>query len=250
MIVSSGSSYPWDSISLVTDAYTADARYIDNVASPGVWAPSKGQEPFVQSTPGKRLVYSETYGSGNKGGLTSDGVDDWMSADGLATKVSNSGAYTIISSLEVLTLTHAATAWGFGASGGTDHINLLQMYQDPSPLFWRTAYYDNVGNQRISNSDYTPTIARVVITVLMGGTNPGQSVIRVNGVARTMTIATIPSSPGITDADYTKFTLGAFRNAAIVQPIHAIYRALIFAPAILSAASVASIENYLIAEAA
>lgn len=250
-IVTSG-GYPWNADPDVTDAWLADSKYLDTTGSVGIINPSKGIIPLIQSTGANKGAYSATLGSKNKGQITLDGANDHYTGDALAPKVSNSGPYTMIVSLQLVTVVASATPFGFGATGSADHINLFQVEPITTPAKLNTAYYDNVGNIRTSTSDYVATTAHIVATLINASvtSGPGAFVMRINAAARTVITLTTPASPGIGDADFTKFTLGAWRGTSPIQFCNMKWRGMVFAPRELSPAKYRSYENFFLAEAA
>lgn len=243
------SQYPWMGDPLWTDAWIADARYLDTTGSVGTVSPQKGTISLVQATGANKPTYSAAWGSQGKGMLTFDGVNDHMRGDALAAKVTGLQPFTTVTAFQALSLsTLQANVWSFGDTSATFDLLGLQIGTETgSP--WRTPLVDNAGHLRENYSDFPASTASVVITTVFDPSVSGTptSRIRVNATDR-LVIGSQVGTIGVTT--FSKFTVGAFFGASAVLFLNMKWRGTIFAPFALSSSQVASPENYLISEAA
>lgn len=88
--------YPWDTQPKVTDAWIADAAFVDTSPITS-WRPAKGIYPWTQATSTKRPTWTKTGGSKGHGLLNFDGTDDTMVNDAFVSKFANSTiSFTLI----------------------------------------------------------------------------------------------------------------------------------------------------------
>lgn len=252
-IIASG-GYPWDGIPEITNAWIADRRYLDSGGSVGLVNPSKGTIPLVQATAGSKPAYSVGYGSGNFGRLTYDAVDDWMSADAIAALVTGNPGnpphdFTIIQSFNLLTVTGKPSPWAFGDTSNAHSIFTI-IPQSPGlggvTEFWQVNWFDDA-THATTESDIAQTVVGKVVLTCIYSRAANRTTVRLNGVP----LATVINSPsGTGQTTLTKFTIGAFRGASVLQPTHMDWRSTAIAPSILLPPAYRSVENFDLSQAA
>lgn len=241
-------TFPWFTMPVFTDAWLADAKYLDSTGSVGTWLPQKGVIQLVQATGGFKPTYSASWGSKNRGSLLFDGVDDLLSGDALAAKTTGNQSYTLIASFAALTIAAQRVAWSFSDASNVVDAGGLQIGPEAGNP-WRVPLTDHAGHLQENYSDFPVNTANVVVTYIFDGTAVGSpaSRIRVNGTERLVIKAQVGT---IGTTTFSKFTVGAFRGSSTISLMNMRLRGLLFAPSIAPTAQVAICENYLISEAA
>lgn len=229
-----------------TDAWAFDNRYVD-ATSVGTWSPFKGSISPAQATGANKPTFSKAYGPGNRGMATFDGVNDLMSANALTSRFGGlSGDFTLITSLQILTVAPVTNIWSFSGTSDTSNALSLQVGSEAGNPF-RVAIQDNAGTLKRLFSDFSVNTNRVVVSVVFSHSNfiqPDTCVIRVNGVATTVT-----ASGGVVGAaTFSKFTIGAFIGATTSAWLNMRLRRMTFSPQLLTGNQLAVVENGMLSE--
>ncbi len=243
MIVASGQgAYPWDGDPLITHAWVMDPAYVTTASgAASSVAPEKGTIPLVQATSTMRPAYSATgYGTGSKGFITSDGVDDHLRGDALAAFVTGlNKPFTKITSLQLLSLTTDRRPWEFnGASGQATRLEVRA--ESGPPTVWGILRNDDAGDPTLVHVGANSlNLLATVVTVVFDGSS---MTLRLGGAATGIT-----NQPSVYGTQtFNSFALCA--QAGGGQAVHCKLRTHLFAPAALPLSSIAPYESFLLAE--
>lgn len=241
------SPYPWMGDPLFTDAWIADRQYLDSGTTVGIVSPQKGSISLVQATGANKPAYSAAWGSLSKGMLTFDGVDDWLSGDALAAKVTGNPAkdFTIIQSFDMLAIGDGKSPWSFSDSSNV--AKLVEFNIKFTSHQWESNQFDDAAHPNTSNPSppIVATTGRLVATCSYYSAS-ARFGFRFNGVD----VGSTSSNTSMGQTTLSKFTLGAFRGSSLTNTCNMRWRSTVFSP--LSQASPASLvsrsEQFLINE--
>lgn len=242
------SPYPWSGDPTFTNAWIADSRHMDSTGSVGTWSPHKGSISLTQATGPSKPTFSNAWGSANRGMLTFDGAASYLIGDALAAQVTSNGPWTIIASVQVLTISAFRELYSFSGSSDTVSYHVVQPDNSSPDKLWKAASVDNVGVGTVALE--SPTFGHVTTLKTVIGVQfiPSTSNHYKIWIDTSDTFAQITQTGSFGLQTLSRFTVGAFRGATTSAFANMRLRALIFAPSNPTINALLPSMKYLVSE--